>query len=77
MGGFLSLVISTLRYTIPRNIALFGPRVGCINVTIGFGIAFFPVLFLLYLLQLFPTSIINIIFKGTPRIFMRRRLRHT
>lgn len=53
VGGLLSLVISTLRYTIPRNIALFGLRVGCLNVTIGFCIAFFSRVVLIVLVAAF------------------------
>lgn len=41
IGGILSLIVATIRYTIPRNIALFGPRVGITNVAVGFGLAFF------------------------------------
>jgi len=41
IGGILSLTVATVRYTIPRNIALFGPKVGGVNVVVGFGLAFF------------------------------------
>jgi len=36
IGGVLSLTMATLRYTIPRNIAMFGPRVGSANAALGF-----------------------------------------
>jgi hypothetical protein len=39
IGGALSLTIATLRYTIPRNIAMFGPRVGSANAALGFSFA--------------------------------------
>ena len=40
LGGTLSLIFATVRYTIPRNIALFGPRIGGINAAVGFTLAF-------------------------------------
>lgn len=39
VGGMLSIIISTIRYTIPRNIALFGPKIGGVNAAVGFGMA--------------------------------------
>ena len=39
LGGTLSLIFATVRYTLPRNIALFGPRIGGLNAAIGFSLA--------------------------------------
>ena len=39
LGGSLSLVFITVRYTLPRNIALFGPRIGGFNAAVGFSLA--------------------------------------
>jgi hypothetical protein len=39
LGGILSLFFATVRYTLPRNIALFGPRIGGFNAAIGFSLA--------------------------------------
>ncbi len=41
IGGILSLTVATVRYSIPRNIAMFGPKIGGVNVAVGFGLAFF------------------------------------
>jgi hypothetical protein len=39
LGGGMSLTVATLRYTIPRNIAMFGARVGAVNAALGFCLA--------------------------------------
>jgi hypothetical protein len=36
LGGILTLLIVTIRYTIARNISLFGPFLGSLNTALGF-----------------------------------------